>query len=1626
MSATNNVKNNESGTYSGATMSANVDTYSGGFVLPINGFSAGTMGTSLAYGLVMKSDYLYKGPLSVYGHEQMHQDDFPGDSGTTFINDSNILEDYQFGKGVQFNMPRFAFSHDDGPAYLDGNKNDDRFQMILPSGRAYNLENTINDYFEEKAGKQPKPAWYVVESKGVYMAGKALSIGIKTIARAGLAILTIGGSELVRNLFFKDQEDPSITLNMRLFFEEEKLTVDAEITRTLVDNEIVNYTISDVSMKTQGNKIIEFYNDGETYAGSVKKITHLPTGKTTTYYWNNDKTLQKISHSDGKNIKFYYYEVAGKLKMVSLLSTSADMSTIAEDDRFIASYELDGNNKLSSNFKYYKRLKTADVISYDDNFSLNASNELNYFTVQSGIRVDTSISENVTGDNIKITQIDFNGDDGSETKYIFDKKPGFAKVEIGDRMETDPQWVEYPTGWIKTDEYYDAGSNKTIKIIRDDDGNKIGEHIIWGERGETVQVLTDYYLTRDVRYYNIPKVVKIQSKEKTTDTDYSEVEYIHYVNGGKTDAYTSNDGGLDNSWRHWTKAQIDALGDDFQQELKDAVKTSDYVVQILTEKAESITRHVGATTTDFTKSEVQYEYSSSDWDNEDEDKRHGRQLKGPKWQKNYVYKDSQWIFTGGSQTMSWTTMSGGGMVFDNDESKAEYYLPTETKAYRYGDDVNELTTSYTDYDEHGRAVRTRSVYDDDPNDGEIGASQKDIETFSYIKYIDGSCFGPSHTNWGDGNNTDWEQSWPNNNIFDDDPYDLANKAAALTLPVTTHVSAQKSSIGKLGEGKFSRAFTLYNDPDNSISDEVNYIRIYEATTIEESALSSEERFSEYEIYDWVDPSHRDYGYGQPYLMKPEYLASSEREITVSTKYNQMGLRYLVEAPNGNTAETEYFDYGINYGKPKKSKVKIKNNINGKTQYFITEVDGYNILGQSLGSSSYMLDEFGNLYQGEMQDDGTYPYPKVSSHSEYDKLGRKIASYINDIQLNKIEIDEANKTVTSISKYGSIKKAYFDHMYRQVMSEAYRPKGTAFENLDNTIANSVLISKSETYDFHPIFKKAQKGKKYLDPAGTDYVESRTEFDALGRAVKSFTNNTRHPGEKLLSEVIYKEDENEVWTKSYKSETEWKLGRSNPDWLGRSFKSVSYTDWYTDATLDLTTATPATLDALENTIVSTIDEIDLTGKALKVTHPSGEQFETVYDNLGRVEKVIRPDGSFTLMNYDLNGNVIATRDRKGVETFTTYDSANSASKVFVKSIPSISVDHEYCHLGEIKVTKYEDDVAEITTTNVFNRFGQVKLSEQEIDGMKRFVSTTYNPEGKQLDTTVCGFSGWTKSFTNGQRYFGPTGEDTTNRVRSAMYEGIVDPATTTDTPLFINETSFDGVSQLHYQFGGTTTLHNDSDNGFMQLSKIEHPDAESTIEFTSRDWLGQIEQKKQGTDPLDDYVYDSLGRIDEAEGFKYAFDEISNITSVTDIATVQAVKEFTYSEENPMQLANYTKKDTDGNELINWDFYYDEVGNTVEITGRFDRMVYDGSNNLREIQFYPDDMGRVRKDKYWYNLSGHRYKKEEYIGLTTNTEKTYYLYSGNDILMEEKFIGDKPVSAKFNVGRSAQYNVKFDKE
>jgi len=147
---------------------------------------------------------------------------------------------------------------------------------------------------------------------------------------------------------------------------------------------------------------------------------------------------------------------------------------------------------------------------------------------------------------------------------------------------------------------------------------------------------------------------------------------------------------------------------------------------------------------------------------------------------------------------------------------------------------------------------------------------------------------------------------------------------------------------------------------------------------------------------------------------------------------------------------------------------------------------------------------------------------------------------------------------------------------------------------------------------------------------------------------------------------------------------------------------------------------------------------------------------------------------------------------------------------------------------------------------------------------------------------------------------------------------------------------------------------------------------------------------------------MNRLLTAEGNNYTYDELSNLK------TVGFDKSYTYEQAgtgNQMRLLHYTNK------VYDYHYHYDNNGNITKVEGRFDYgtspMIYDGNNRLREIT-YNTGVDTHKTEKYTYDPSGLRFKKEDGDG------KVYYtLYSGDDILYQERYNGTTLEESTFNI-------------
>ena len=89
-----------------------------------------------------------------------------------------------------------------------------------------------------------------------------------------------------------------------------------------------------------------------------------------------------------------------------------------------------------------------------------------------------------------------------------------------------------------------------------------------------------------------------------------------------------------------------------------------------------------------------------------------------------------------------------------------------------------------------------------------------------------------------------------------------------------------------------------------------------------------------------------------------------------------------------------------------------------------------------------------------------------------------------------------------------------------------------------------------------------------------------------------------------------------------------------------------------------------------------------------------------------------------------------------------------------------------------------------------------------------------------------------------------------------------------------------------------------------------------------------------------------------------------------------------------------------------YTYDKNGNPTAVTNKFNSLIYDDFNRLREIT---RSDGKI--DRYTYNSAGIRVKKEEDTAVSNVV--LYSMYAGNNPVIEEKYDGATLVETRFNI-------------
>ena len=558
--------------------------------------------------------------------------------------------------------------------------------------------------------------------------------------------------------------------------------------------------------------------------------------------------------------------------------------------------------------------------------------------------------------------------------------------------------------------------------------------------------------------------------------------------------------------------------------------------------------------------------------------------------------------------------------------------------------------------------------------------------------------------------------------------------------------------------------------------------------------------------------------------------------------------------------------------------------------------------------------------------------------------------------------------------------------------------------DVTVASEVQISGNwNVYDEG--LDKVVQSTRYTTPAeiNSRSVITQNTYDNIGRLLQVAQKNTdpNYGGDSLfhvVKQIEYDETLNGVLTYDFVDDNAIDYVETNVynDWLDRGpIKTVTYTGLGGTGLARTTT-----------------NHYRHDGKLVQTDLPNGESVYYQLDNLGKLEKLIHPDGTAERTIYDLNGNVVQTIDRRNFSVSMVYNQSDkevSRTAIDATSGPwpnrgTTVVATLYTQFGPAQVTQTEDALSIVQDVFQYHFSGKAILRQQIVDSLTLQITYGYDLAGNLVTVTPTGSgaSPWTKTFDIVPQFY-PTGSDTNPFNRSAVVDSGTGQNVITVEPDYLGLTT-----DLKYgNYASPTGQMNYGYDMFLRPVTLESGEATPALDITlTRNFVGDILTRVEPANapaPAINYAYtyDGMRRLTSGEGDKEAYDELSNIAARAN-GVAYTYQDPTEEGSDQMRVATFN----DGtNEYV---YSYDANGNPVSVSKgsgwRFSALAFDYLNRLRQVVY-------SQTDNYWYNVGGLRVKKTENAAGTWTT--TYTLFDGNNPLMQEIYNAAGRVQTTFNV-------------
>ncbi|WP_440948224.1 DUF2341 domain-containing protein [Methanosarcina sp. T3] len=337
---------------------------------------------------------------------------------------------------------------------------------------------------------------------------------------------------------------------------------------------------------------------------------------------------------------------------------------------------------------------------------------------------------------------------------------------------------------------------------------------------------------------------------------------------------------------------------------------------------------------------------------------------------------------------------------------------------------------------------------------------------------------------------------------------------------------------------------------------------------------------------------------------------------------------------------------------------------------------------------------------------------------------------------------------------------------------------------------------------------------------------------------------------------------------------------------------------------------------------------------------------YDSLGRKVVMDDPDmGSWTY-EYDLNGNLINQTDSRGVSTTLSYDDLDRVTAIDYPNDEDVSFTYDLEFNGTLsRVTKgsasssYDYDLRYRVESETLTIDGTPYTTSYDYDSMDRVTGITY-PNGEAVSLTY-----------NAQTLL-------------ESVDGVIDD---------LEYNARNQITRKEYSNGVITTYTYDSQK--LLLDRIYSAGLQDlNYDFDNVGNVLEIADNTQNS--VKTYGYDDLDRLVSAD------------MSVNSVPTYQ--RDFTYDrygsirqvDNNGVTISSYGYSATPSHAPATYNgntLDYDANGNLVDDEDFI--YVYNDANQLSEVRYSANNS---LVEKYWYDASGQRIKKQNSGG-----EFTYYI-------------------------------------